>query len=714
MSFLNNFNSLKKIAIIILLFSVDAFAATASGITYHGRILNPDGTYVVDPSVQFKMQVRTPDNQNCLMYEEIQTQDLSTSNGAFAITINDGSGTRTDSSGYAFDQIFGNYGTFSFPVSVCASGSGTDTWAPSPSDGRAFQVYFKTSTMGSWEPLPPQAINFAPMAIEAKQVSGFPAASLFRVDSGTAPQSIAALTPTQANNLIALANGTSTQYVPSNTTGGATLPSFSSNPPSPASGDIWYDSTNKTLKYYDGTAVQNVGAGSGSGTVTSVSGTAPISVATATTTPVVSIQQADATHDGYLSSADWSTFNSKLGSLPSNAFVNGGNSFSGAATLGTNDSNSLAFKTNNSTAMTIDTSGKVGIGTATPPDTLSVYATDANPVVHIENTNSTAARTAAAVIVNYGGGSAGGIPYLLLQSSRGSKSATSPSVLNDSLGEIHFYGMGSTAFKKAATITSAAQETFTDASYSGNLSFNTASGGSLQPRMTVTSSGSVGIGTTSPGATLEINPGNVFLTRTINDAFGPNIIQRKSRGAIIQSGDEVGYMRFDGYDGSAYQPAANIGVIVDGTPGASDMPGAMIFSTTPDGANALSERMRITNAGNVGIGTNSPQAKLDVAGQIHAQVYNAGTSLSIDWNNGNNQYTAPSGNACGAVTFTNLIDGGSYTLAVQGVTSGTCTFSQSGLTFVYSPSNAAVTSDAVYTFLRMGSKVYVSWVTGFN
>lgn len=60
----------------------------------------------------------------------------------------------------------------------------------------------------------------------------------------------------------------------------------------------------------------------GNGTVTNVTGTAPVSVATGTTTPVVSMTQADATHDGYLVQADWNTFNSKqtaLGFTPVNA-----------------------------------------------------------------------------------------------------------------------------------------------------------------------------------------------------------------------------------------------------------------------------------------------------------------------------------------------------------------------------------------------------------
>jgi hypothetical protein len=52
--------------------------------------------------------------------------------------------------------------------------------------------------------------------------------------------------------------------------------------------------------------------------------------------------------------------------------------------------------------------------------------------------------------------------------------------------------------------------------------------------------------------------------------------------------------------------AAEIAVEVDGTPGSNDMPGRIVFKTTPDGQQAPVESMRIDSAGNVGIGTSSP------------------------------------------------------------------------------------------------------------
>jgi len=50
----------------------------------------------------------------------------------------------------------------------------------------------------------------------------------------------------------------------------------------------------------------------GSGTVTSVTGTAPV-VSSGGTTPAISMAAATTSVNGYLSSTDWTTFNNKAG-----------------------------------------------------------------------------------------------------------------------------------------------------------------------------------------------------------------------------------------------------------------------------------------------------------------------------------------------------------------------------------------------------------------
>ena len=75
---------------------------------------------------------------------------------------------------------------------------------------------------------------------------------------------------------------------------------------------------------------------------------------------------------------------------------------------------------------------------------------------------------------------------------------------------------------------------------------------------------------------------------------------------VVQDGDNLGSFIFRGSDGSAFVDAAAIGCQVDGTPGSSDMPGRLVFFTTPDGASGGTERMRIKNNGVIMIpGTHS-------------------------------------------------------------------------------------------------------------
>ena len=89
------------------------------------------------------------------------------------------------------------------------------------------------------------------------------------------------------------------------------------------------------------------------------------------------------------------------------------------------------------------------------------------------------------------------------------------------------------------------------------------------------------------------------------DQFNLAIDFSKSRGAsvgtntIVQSNDSLGNLIFNGYDGLAYKIAARIEAFVDGTPGANDMPGRLVFSTTADGAASLTEQMRIKNNGTI-------------------------------------------------------------------------------------------------------------------
>jgi hypothetical protein len=80
----------------------------------------------------------------------------------------------------------------------------------------------------------------------------------------------------------------------------------------------------------------------------------------------------------------------------------------------------------------------------------------------------------------------------------------------------------------------------------------------------------------------------------------------------VTANDVLARITFSGADGSEFVQAASIEGVIDGTPGANDMPGSLRFSTTADGASSATERVRIDSSGNVGIGESAPLGKLHV------------------------------------------------------------------------------------------------------
>jgi len=145
----------------------------------------------------------------------------------------------------------------------------------------------------------------------------------------------------------------------------------------------------------------------------------------------------------------------------------------------------------------------------------------------------------------------------------------------------------------------------------------------------------VGIGTTSPQMKLEVNGNGLFTldsndtTRGLyveqyyNDSHAALIGFKRARGTkasptALSSGDNIGFFRTQGYDGSVYQQAGYFGFSVDGTVSSGSVPTAFVIATGT--ASYGTERLRITNSGNVGIGTTSPTISdgigLDINGKL--------------------------------------------------------------------------------------------------
>jgi hypothetical protein len=85
---------------------------------------------------------------------------------------------------------------------------------------------------------------------------------------------------------------------------------------------------------------------------------------------------------------------------------------------------------------------------------------------------------------------------------------------------------------------------------------------------------------------------------------------------LVNNGDTLGELYFAGHDGNGWIGGAGIVVQVDGETGENNVPGRIVFTTQSPNSTSLSERMRITSTGAVGIGTSNPGNLLHVIGNV--------------------------------------------------------------------------------------------------
>jgi hypothetical protein len=312
-----------------------------------------------------------------------------------------------------------------------------------------------------------------------------------------------------------------------------------------------------------------------------------------------------------------------------------------------NSTLSLLFSTNSTERLRITSAGLVGIGTSAPSTTLHVQGatgTDvevdyglfngpgsAQPGIYIGGNNTTASTGATA---RYG--------YIRSQSTSGTARAlylqtgTDTRVVIDNTGNV---GIGTTSpgslldVRGTLTVNTTSKfAQFNDGTndvarltHAGTGQFVIdANGPSTQStqfwingseRARIDSSGRLLVGTSSAlTSSLSQVPRLQVLTGDTNDsgmllgAFSAgsgrtqlNFVRSKSSSiganTVVVNGDVLGEISWNGADGTGYIRSAQISAEVDGTPGANDMPGRLVFSTTADGASSPTERMRITSAG---------------------------------------------------------------------------------------------------------------------
>ena len=186
--------------------------------------------------------------------------------------------------------------------------------------------------------------------------------------------------------------------------------------------------------------------------------------------------------------------------------------------------------------------------------------------------------------------------------------STGAATFSSSVTANNFYSIGTTGFW------SDAYDVRRNGFYADgtNLIFRAGTSGTgEQTRMVIAqATGNVGIGTTSPGAALEVKGFG-----TTNFASGKGNLFISPGGTACQGAGCGGTLTFgtwlNGDLSVPYRIAAIRGISESST--SNNNKGALIFGTaTTDDSVNICEQMRITSGGNVGIGTTSPTNKLTV------------------------------------------------------------------------------------------------------
>jgi hypothetical protein len=251
--------------------------------------------------------------------------------------------------------------------------------------------------------------------------------------------------------------------------------------------------------------------------------------------------------------------------------------------------NQIGFTTAGVQRLVINSSGQVsgGLGSATTP--AFSFLSDPNTGIYSPGADQVAVAT-------------NGTGRLFVDASgRVGIGTTSPTYLCNVIaaaGSQNIFQAGQTGVSNGYTITSNGT----------NLTHAWFNGGSEAAR--IDSSGRLLVGTSSTSATCTA----VLKGRSDSTTAQPTL-RLDIDGSSAPAG-EIGYIFWGTTADTGFNRAADIRCARDGGTWTnnSSMPGRLEFATTADGASTATERMRITSAGNVGIGTTSPGSVCHVNG----------------------------------------------------------------------------------------------------
>jgi hypothetical protein len=241
-----------------------------------------------------------------------------------------------------------------------------------------------------------------------------------------------------------------------------------------------------------------------------------------------------------------------------------------------------------------NTNKRLGIGVSTPESALHMRAS-------VSTESNIVFETYLGVSPSSGG--------ILWKKARGTPDTPLAVQANDYLFNVGARGYGDTGFGPVSRVNMGflSEEDWTDTAQGTYIRFDTTPLGSSArtEKMRITADGNVGIGTTAPVAPLEINTATntatsrLRLKNDIDSSIDLRVYGSADIGSVIGITPRANWANLTAYGANAQ------GLMVS-TEGARPI----AFG------NDATERMRISDNGNVGIGTTTPQSSLQVVGGI--------------------------------------------------------------------------------------------------
>lgn len=601
--------------------SLQAAEEVAQSFTLDGRLYsNSSATSPLEDIVALKVQI-LDDSQACILYEEIQSVDTTTSSGYYTIQVGQKAGPpsgkrSSGDSNNSMVQVFSNTVT---SISGKQVGDGVTACSYTPTSNH--KRYMKV-TMTPSDGIPRVAtssmlLDSVPMAWvaeRAESLRGLGPSQFIQVNNSTSALTQANLesimTTSGVSRLSSLISVPSSNYIQSSST--------------PSSGQVLKWNGAAWTAQADSTGWTSVDA------TTSVKGIMQVGSGLSVSSGVVSADSTtsgaaskllllDSSGQAHLKGLDLQTGTGKVNiktsgaftdyslTLPtaapsagqvlqsdasgvlswltpltsSTAWLNGGNSFAADSTIGSNDAYSFGIETNNTTRMTVLSTGEVGVGTTSPDVRLKIRKDIAavEDVLTLENEQS----------ANWNVGSA-----------------------------LEFEGQNGSG---TTGVTMGRVASFWDANNNNaNIGIYTRNGGAVHMGFFVRYDGRIRVGsapssysqaaagafseTTAAGSTVSTN---LDLIHSDNDSAGSSGI-----------GTSISF-KAESTAVNVYAESSRIESVLDDATDASKDGSLRFLTLGPNaaaGTNTPTEKVRVDSSGRLGIGTTSPQAHLDVNGYM--------------------------------------------------------------------------------------------------